>query len=52
MVTDFMPNVSKLATIAVCLQPTSVECERSFSTQTRLKSKFRVSLATDTLNDH
>lgn len=38
--TEF-PNMAKLAAIALCLQVTSVECERSFSTQNRIKSKFR-----------
>ena len=35
------PNLAKLATIALCTQVTSVECERSFRTQNRIKSKFR-----------
>lgn len=47
---DVMPNVSKLASMALCLQPTSVECERTFSTQNRLKCKYRASLGTEKLN--
>ncbi|KAH3826371.1 hypothetical protein DPMN_128274 [Dreissena polymorpha] len=36
------PNMAKLAVIALCMQVTSVECcARSFSTQNRIKSKFR-----------
>ena len=46
---DLMPNVAILAAIAVCMQLTSVECERSFSIQNRLKSKFRASLKAETL---
>ena len=38
---DVMPNVSKLAAIALCMQLTSVECERSFSIQNRLKNKIQ-----------
>ena len=35
------PNMAKIGAIALCMQVTSVECERSFSTQNRIKSKFR-----------
>lgn len=45
-----MPNIAKLAAIALCLQTTSVECERSFSTQNRLKDKHRASLGSEKLN--
>ncbi|XP_060596481.1 zinc finger protein 862-like [Ruditapes philippinarum] len=41
---DQFPNIAKLAVIALCMQVTSVECERSFSTQNRIKSKYRASL--------
>ena len=35
------PNMAKLRTIALYMQVTSVECERSFSTRNRIKCKFR-----------
>ncbi|XP_052233429.1 zinc finger protein 862-like [Dreissena polymorpha] len=47
---DIIPNIAKLAAIALCLQPTSVECERTFSTQNRLKCKQRASLGNEALN--
>ncbi|XP_046561754.1 zinc finger protein 862-like [Haliotis rubra] len=47
---DSMPNCAKLASIALCMQLTSVECERSFSTQNRLKNKFRASLGSEKLD--
>lgn len=34
---DMLPEFSKLCTIALCVSVTSVECERSFSTQNRIK---------------
>ena len=37
---ESFPNMAKLGTIALCMQVTSVECERSFSTQNRIKCKF------------
>ena len=46
---DVMPNVSILAAIGLCMQLTSVECERSFSVQNRLKSKFRASIKSEKL---
>ncbi|XP_061173439.1 uncharacterized protein LOC133182609 [Saccostrea echinata] len=48
---DMFPEFSKLCTIALCISVTSVECERSFSTQNRIKSKYRSSLKTDNLNN-
>lgn len=45
-----MPNLTKLAIIALCMQLTSVDCERSFSLQNRLKSKFRSSLGAEKLD--
>ncbi|XP_060599860.1 zinc finger protein 862-like [Ruditapes philippinarum] len=36
--------MAKLAKIALCMEISSTECERSFSTQNRLKSKLRSSL--------
>jgi hypothetical protein len=44
-----LPNFAKLASIALTMQLSSVECERSFSMQNRLKNKFRASLATEKL---
>ena len=41
---DVMPNMSILASIGLCIQLTSFECERSFSVQNKIKSKFRASL--------
>ena len=38
---DNYPNVAKICRIALVMEVTSVECERSFSTQNRIKSKFR-----------
>ena len=35
------PNFAKLAEIGLVMQTTSVECERSFSAQNRLKTKYR-----------
>jgi hypothetical protein len=35
------PNFAKLAEIGLCMEVTSVECERTFSAQNRLKSKYR-----------
>lgn len=48
---DMFPEFSKLCTIALCISVTSVECERSFSTQNRIKSKYRSSLKTENLNN-
>ena len=45
-----MPNASVLASIGLCMQLTSVECERSFSVQNHLKSKFRASLQSEKLD--
>ena len=47
---DIMPDVSILAAIALCMQLISVECERSFSVQNRLKSKFRASIKGEKIN--
>lgn len=45
-----LPNLSILASIALCMQLTSVDCERSFSTQNRLKNKYRASLGKEKLD--
>ncbi|XP_045212023.2 zinc finger protein 862-like [Mercenaria mercenaria] len=42
---------SKLCRIGLCIAITSVECERSFSTQNRLKNKFRASLKDENLDN-
>lgn len=44
---DILPNFAILSNIALCMQLTSVECERSFSTQNRLKSKYRADLGAE-----
>jgi len=44
------PNLVKLASVAQIIPVTSVECERGFSCQNRIKSKFRARLNTVTLN--
>ena len=46
---DVMPNVAILAAIALCMELSSVECERSFGVQNRLKIKFRASLKAEKL---
>lgn len=48
---DMMPELAKLCTIALCISVTSVECERSFSAQNRIKSKYRCSLKTENLSN-
>lgn len=47
---QMLPEFSKLCRIALCIAVTSVECERSFSTQNKIKNKFRSSLKTENLN--
>ena len=47
---DVMPNMSILASIGLCMQLTSVECERSFRVQNKIKSKFRASLKAETMD--
>lgn len=47
---NFIPEFAKLCKIALCLCVTSVECERSFSFQNRMKNKSRCSLKSETLN--
>lgn len=41
---DTFPTISKIIKVALVLPVTSVPCERGFSTQNRIKSKFRNSL--------
>ena len=45
-----MPNMSILASIALCMQLTSVECERNFSVQNKMKSKFRALLKAEKMD--
>ena len=47
---ELLPEFSKLCRLALCIAVTSVECERSFSTQNKIKNKFRSSLKTENLN--
>ena len=46
-----LPNMAKRCKIGLCLCITSVECERAFSIQNRLKTKFRSSLKPDNLDN-
>ena len=45
------PNLVKLATVVLIIPVTSVECERGFSCQNRIKTKFRARLQNPTLNN-
>lgn len=45
-----MTEFSKLCKIALCIAVTSVECERSFSTQNCLKNKYRSSIKSENLD--
>ena len=47
---NILPNSAILCKIALCIMVTSVECERSFSTQNRLKSRYRCSLKAENLD--
>ena len=47
---ELSPEFSKRCRIAICIAVTSVQCERSFSTQNKIKNKFRSSLKTENLN--
>ncbi|KAH3720576.1 hypothetical protein DPMN_063476 [Dreissena polymorpha] len=47
---DALPEFTKLCKIGLCIAVTSVECERSFSVQNRIKSKYRCSLKAESLN--
>ena len=46
-----MPEISKLCKIALSVSVTSVVCERSFSYQNRLKTKYRSSLKEESLDN-
>ena len=50
---DTFLRFSKLwtCTTALCISVTSVECEKSVSTQNRIKSKYRSSIMTENLNN-
>ena len=45
-----LPEFAKLCKIGLCMVVTSVECERSFSTQNRLNDKFQSSLKEENLD--
>ncbi|GES92036.1 zinc finger protein 862-like [Rhizophagus clarus] len=47
---DVFPNIIKLIQIVYCIPFSSVECERGFSRQNKIKTKDRNSLATNTLD--
>ena len=47
---DIFPNIIKLIQIIYCIPFSSVECERGFSRQNKIKTKNRNLLATDTLD--
>ena len=47
---EIIPNCAKLSVIALCMQLTSIECERSFSLQNKLKTKQRASVGSEKLN--
>ena len=44
------PNLAKLAHVALIIPVTSVECERGFSCQNRIKTKLRARLKNPTLD--
>ena len=44
------PNLTKLATIGLLLPVSSVDCERGFSTLSRVKTKLRNRLSNKVLN--
>lgn len=48
---EALPEFSKLCKIALCISVTSVECERSFSVQNRIKCKYRSSLKAEGLDN-
>ena len=48
---DVMPNMAKLLKCCVVIPVSSVPCERGFSTQNRIKSRFRTTMVSSTLND-
>jgi hypothetical protein len=47
---NVFPNIIKLIKIVYCIPFSSVECERGFSKQNKIKTKDRNLLATDTLD--
>ena len=49
--TIMFPNLAKLATIALLLPMSSVDCERGFSALSRVKTDLRNRLSSRTLND-
>ena len=47
---SLLPNLVKLVEIGICMEVASVECERAFSLQNRLKSTVTASLKTENLD--
>lgn len=47
---DVLPNYAILCQIAFCMCVSSVECERGFSLQNRIKNKFRCSLKPESVD--
>ena len=47
---EILTYCAKLSVIALCMQLTSVACERSFSVQNKLKTKHRASVESEKLN--
>ena len=47
---DMYPNLSKVASIAALVPVSTAECERSFSTMNRVKTKLRNRMSTSTLD--
>ena len=46
-----LPNMTALLKCCIVIPMTSVQCERGFSTQNRIKSKYRTSMKESTLVD-
>ncbi|KAH3855450.1 hypothetical protein DPMN_098017 [Dreissena polymorpha] len=46
-----LPNMTALLKCCIVISMTSVQCERGFSTQNRIKSKYRTSMKESTLVD-
>ena len=48
---EILPNLVRLLELAILIPISSVPCERGFSTQNRILSRFRTSMSNKTLND-